>query len=128
MVTPLDGLLNLLLVPQLPTGHPFGGPSFLPGSPPWCPCPGVFPGYPQGGWWHLLANGRHQVAVAVAQGCHRPLLLLLVEHLELVLGEGLPWLWDHLDDVHDQDLGGEHRERGCGLWAPHSPQGSLGTP
>lgn len=40
----------------------------------------------------------------MAQGSHRPLLLLLVQDLELVLGQGLARLRHHLDHVHDQNL------------------------
>ena len=46
------------------------------------------------------------MAVAVAQGGHRALLLLLVQDLKLVLGQGLAGLGHHLDHIHDQDLPG----------------------
>ena len=57
-------------------------------------------------WPHLLADGGDQEAAAVAQRCDRALLLLLVQRLELVLGQGLARLRHHLDDVQDQDLPG----------------------
>lgn len=53
---------------------------------------------------YLLSDGRHQVSVAVAQRRHGALLLLLVQHFELVLGEWLAWLRNHLDHVQDQNL------------------------
>lgn len=48
---------------------------------------------------HLLSDGRNQVSVAVAQRRHRALLLLLVQHFEFILGEGLAWLWHHLNHI-----------------------------
>lgn len=53
---------------------------------------------------YLLSDGRHQVSVAVAQRRHRALLLLLIQHFELVLSERLAWLRHHLDHVQDQNL------------------------
>lgn len=52
----------------------------------------------------LLTDGRHQVPVAVTQSRHGTLLLLLVQHFELVLGQGLSWLGHHLNHVQDQNL------------------------
>lgn len=40
----------------------------------------------------------------MAQRSHRPFLLLLIEDLELVLGQGLPRLRHHFNHIHDQDL------------------------
>lgn len=56
---------------------------------------------------HFLANGRHQVAIAVAQRSHGPFLLLLIQDLEFVLGQGLPRLRHHFNHIHDQDLEGQ---------------------
>ena len=85
---------------------------------------------------HLLADGRHQVAIAVAQGGHGPLLLLFVKDFELVLGQGLARLGHHLNHIHDQDLEGMGMavgwlwgwQRGCQFPPPLTgPLPALGT-
>lgn len=43
----------------------------------------------------------------MAQRCHRPFLLLLIQDLELVLGQGLSRFRHHLNHIHDQDLEGQ---------------------
>ena len=57
-----------------------------------------------GGRRYLLSDGGHQEPAAVTQGGDGPLLLLLIQHLKLVLGERLSRLWHHLDHIQDQDL------------------------
>lgn len=52
----------------------------------------------------LLSDGWHQVSVAVAQSRHRSLLFLLIQHFELVLGQGLAWLWHHFNHIQEQNL------------------------
>lgn len=54
--------------------------------------------------WDLLSDGRHQVPVAVTESRHWPLLFLLIQHFELVLGERLAWLWHHFNYIQDQNL------------------------
>lgn len=54
--------------------------------------------------WYLLSDGRHQVSTAVTESRNRSLLLLLIQHFKLILGEGLTGLWHDLNHIHNQDL------------------------
>ena len=52
----------------------------------------------------LLPHRGHQIAVDCRYGRDGSLLLLVVDRLDLVLGERLPGLGDDLDDVVDADV------------------------
>lgn len=60
---------------------------------------------------YLLSDGWHQVPVAVAHSCHRSLLFLLIQHFELVLGERLARLWNHLNHIQDHNLNTESNNK-----------------
>lgn len=49
--------------------------------------------------------------MAVTQSCHGSLLFLLIQHFELVLGEGLAWLRHHFNHIQDQNLNTSNQTR-----------------